>query len=132
MKIVVDDIRVAPIGWKLFKTGEDFVNWREKNKNVEIEVLALDHDLGQDENGKDYMSGYQLVQHICNIENMNPKNIKEFLLHTDNPIGFKNMYHYLISADKHNILNDEVKIHKEKFCLIDGEISYSGYTWINT
>ena len=79
--------------------------------------------------GLDYMDGYDLVKYMVDDELMNIDLIKRIQFHTDNIIGLKNMYCYLESAKKHGAVGKEIIVEKEKINLIDGKLSYSGYSF---
>lgn len=125
VKIILDDIRLQPPGWMLFKSPEPFIEWRKNNPNVVIDMLSLDHDMGET-----FMSGYDAVKHIINNPDMHPEMIKRWSFHTDNPIGFQNMYLYVINAQECDVIPEDITIIKEKMNLIDGHMSYSGYTFV--
>ena len=94
MKIFIDDLREPPgEDWLVFRTAEDFliwfVWWLNLKGPVDIEEIALDHDLGEEG-----MTGHKLMlqlikelmagrfQQICNIR---------FTTHSANPVGRKNI-----------------------------------------
>ena len=89
-----------------------------ENPNTEVELLSLDHDLGQD-----VMDGYTLTRELVSLEN----NIKNVQFHTDNIIGLKNMYYYLTNAKKHGMLPNMENIHGHKVECIDGRESIVPY-----
>lgn len=60
---------------------------------------------------------------------MNIGLIERIQFHTDNMIGLKNMYCYIESAKKHGVVGKEIIVEKEKINLIDGKLSYSGYSF---
>lgn len=119
MKIFVDDLRLVPEVYdKAFTSGEDFIQWLSENPNTEVELLSLDHDLGQD-----VMDGYTLTRELVSLEN----NIKNVQFHTDNIIGLKNMYYYLTNAKKHGMLPNMENIYGHKVECIDGKESIVPY-----
>ena len=125
IKISVDDIRAIPDEYDLlFLNQENFISWRKDNLEIEISELSLDHDMGLD-----YMDGYDLVKYIVHEDSMNIGSIEYIQFHTDNMIGLKNMYCYLESAKKHGAVGKEIIVEKEKINLIDGKLSYSGYSF---
>ena len=75
------------------------------------------------------MDGYDLVKYIVHEDSMNIGSIERIQFHTDNMIGLKNMYCYLESAKKHGAVWKEIIVEKEKINLIDGKLSYSGYSF---
>ena len=94
------------------------------NSEIGVSELSLDHDMGLD-----YMDGYDLVKYIVHEDSMNIGSIERIQFHTDNMIGLKNMYCYLESAKKHGAIGKEIIVEKEKINLIDGKLSYSGYSF---
>ena len=125
IKISVDDIRAIPDGYDLlFLNPENFISWRKDNPEITISELSLDHDMGLD-----YMDGYDLVKYMVHEDSMNIGSIERIQFHTDNMIGLKNMYCYLESAKKHGAIGKEIIVEKEKINLIDGKLSYSGYSF---
>lgn len=121
-KIIVDDIRIEPHGWLLFKTAEDFIDWLTENPNTIIDCLSLDHDLGEF-----IMSGYDLVHYM--VDDIEFPKIKRIQFHTDNMVGLKNMHTYIVNAQKHGVIPEDLKIIKEKLNLYDGRLSFSGYSY---
>ena len=121
--VVVDDLRAQPDGWTLFKTGEEFLEWLKSNKQAAIAHLSLDHDLGEG-----VMTGYDLVKKL--VDNF-PK-IDRITLHTDNNVGFKNMYLYLVNARREHVIPAELVIEKQKFNLHDGKLVDSGFSYVST
>ena len=125
VKISIDDIMAIPDGYDLlFLNPENFISWRKDNQEITISELSLDHDMGLY-----YMDGYDLVKYMVDDESMNINKIEYIQFHTDNMIGLKNMYCYLESAKKHGAIGKEIIVEKEKINLIDGKLSYSGYSF---
>ena len=125
VKISVDDIRAIPDGYDLlFLNSENFISWRKDNQEITISEPSLDHDMGLD-----YMDGYDIVKYMVDDESMNIGLIERIQFHTDNMIGLQNMYCYLESAKKYGAVGKEIIVEKEKINLIDGKLSYSGYSF---
>ena len=85
--------------------------------------MSLDHDLGEG-----VMTGYDLVKKLVDIF---PK-IDRITLHTDNNIGFRNMYIYLANARREHVIPPELVIEKQKFNLYDGKLVDSGFSYFST
>jgi hypothetical protein len=92
INIYLDDLRPAPDGFILVKSVKKCQRLIKDNKG-NINILSLDHDLGE---GK---TGYDLVKWLCFYngrdgyeENLFPNKI---FLHTANPVGRINMYRLL-------------------------------------
>lgn len=122
VRIFIDDLRVCPEGWKLFRNGESFLVWLIENPDVIIECISFDHDLGED-----FHSGYEIVQDMVELDHIKTDNIQSIMFHTDNLIGLKNMYCYLKNAQKHGALNPNIVISGQKRDCINGRFSISLY-----
>lgn len=80
MKIFLDDSRDAPSGWVRCRWPDEVI---ELLRNEQVEVISLDHDLGDDERG----TGYDVLLWLeCRVvfEGFQPP---ELLLHTSNPVA---------------------------------------------
>ncbi|MCH1959928.1 cyclic-phosphate processing receiver domain-containing protein [Romboutsia hominis] len=62
INIYLDDLRLCPKGFVIARTYEEAVSLLE---NHSVNILSLDHDLGEDENGNLLKTGYDLVKYIC-------------------------------------------------------------------
>ena len=123
VNVFVDDLRKCPDNYLLFRTAEEFIEYLTNNPETKINVLSLDHDLGLE-----VMDGYELVK---NIYYQFPElHIQEVRLHTDNGIGFRNMYHYFVSAMDNNALPNVKYVSPNVYDVIDGEIK-QGLKFIN-
>lgn len=96
MKIFVDDIRIVEGFDYIAKDAEDFFDFCRDNNVEHIEVLSLDHDLG--ESGA--LTGYDIVKYLPKLD----LSIGTIQFHTANPIGFENMLMYAKNLRKHNIM----------------------------
>ena len=90
MKIWLDDLRVAPEGDETVESVNEAIELIEKcEKNNElIEVLDLDHDLG--DYAYDGGEAIKLLDYLAERETFYPVEI-----HTANPVGRENMYRML-------------------------------------
>lgn len=122
VSIFIDDLRECPKGWMLFRTGEEFLEWRKANPDVVIDVIAFDHDLGEG-----VSNGYEIVQDMVELDSINTENIGKIIFHTDNLIGLKNMYFYLTNAQKHGMFGKNTVIESQKRNCIDGKFSFSPF-----
>lgn len=104
INIYLDDIRTCPEGFVIARTYERAV---ELLKNNKVNILSLDHDLGEDSNGKLLKTGYDLVKYICE----NDCDINEIYLHTDNPVGKVNMSETLKGAMRRGFITHNIKIY---------------------
>lgn len=96
MKVFVDDIRVVNGFDYIAKTAEDFFAYCIKNGISHIDVLSLDHDLGESE----ALTGYDIVKKLPDLN----LSIGRLQFHTANPVGFENMLMYSKNLKKHKIM----------------------------
>ena len=85
--IFMDDLRPCPEGFTLAK---DALECRMLLLENEVNILSLDHDLGETETGYDFVKW--LVEIGMDDPNIYPKVI---YLHTANPVGRHNMFQLL-------------------------------------
>ncbi|WP_326072031.1 cyclic-phosphate processing receiver domain-containing protein [Paenibacillus alba] len=78
--IYLDDLRDCPEGFIVARTFEEAIQYF---KRYTIEILSLDHDLGEDENGNELPNGYDFVKHFCE----NGLRASKIFLHTDNHVS---------------------------------------------
>lgn len=96
MRIFVDDIRIVDGFDYIAKTAEDFFDYCRDNNLKHIELLSLDHDLGE----SDALTGYDIVKYLPELN----LSIDKIQFHTANPIGFENMMMYAKNLKKHNVM----------------------------
>ena len=114
-RILLDDIRFVPQGYNLvFRNGEDLIKYLKEHPNEHYDLISFDHDLGQN-----VMDGFDVIKEIVNNENIN-FTFDKFQFHTDNLTGFVNMFYYLISARKNNVISMKGLIDPFKHTYIDG------------
>lgn len=114
-RIFLDDIRFVPQGYNLvFRNGEALIKYLQEHPNEHYELISFDHDLGQN-----VMDGFDVVKEIVNNEKIN-FTFDKFQFHTDNLTGFINMFYYLISARKNNVISENGLIDPFKHTYIDG------------
>lgn len=114
-RIFLDDIRFVPQGYNLvFRNGEDLIKYLKEHPNEHYDLISFDHDLGQN-----VMDGFDVIKEIVNNENIN-FTFDKFQFHTDNLTGFVNMFYYLISARKNNVISMKGLIDPFKHTYIDG------------
>ena len=87
MKVMLDDRKAAPKGWKLATTGEEFLEVCGDGRFVD--AVSLDHDLG------DGMNGYAVVLEMLQSWKFWPEIV---YVHTMNPAGRDDMVAALQSA----------------------------------
>lgn len=106
--IYVDDLRDVPEDFTIARTMQEAIYYLEK---YDINILSLDHDLGEDEEGNLLPTGYDLVKYICG----NEIKVKKIFIHTDNPVGRENMYETLIGAQRRGFIDSDIKIYNYPF-----------------
>ena len=86
MKIWLDDLRPAPHGYNTAKSVNEAIKLIEdaENNNIEIELIDLDHDLG--DYASDGGDAIKLLDWLAERETYYPVEI-----HTANPVGRANM-----------------------------------------
>lgn len=104
INVYVDDLRDCPIGFVMAKTYQEAIYLLE---NHEVDILSLDHDLGEDLQGNLLPTGYDLVKYICE------KGLRanKIYIHTDNPVGRENMYQTLHGAKRRGFIDSDIKIY---------------------
>jgi hypothetical protein len=95
----LDDVRLPP---------DEFQAWCTNTKDMKkfltdywghIEVISLDHDLGDE----DYGTGYDVItfiEELVHVHGWEPH--MEFRIHSDNPVGRKNMLAGIASIKRNN------------------------------
>lgn len=123
MNLYLDDMRDCPNNFILAKNYQTALYLIENN---DIDILSLDHDLGEDKDGNLLKNGYDLVKYFCE----NGLYAKRIYIHTDNPVGRENMYKTLLGAQNRGFIDKSIKIFnyafvknkytgKEDFTMID-------------
>lgn len=104
INLYVDDLRDCPEGFLVARSYEEAINYLNDN---EINILSLDHDLGEDKNGNLLPTGYDVVKYICE----HGLKVRKIYLHTDNPVGRDNMYHTLLGAQRRGFIDGDIEIY---------------------
>lgn len=105
INIYLDDLRIIPDGFVAARTYEDAVALLNTHK---VNILSLDHDLGEDINGNLLKTGYDLVKYICE----NNCSVEQIYIHTDNVAGRANMYETLLAAQRRGFISDDIEIYR--------------------
>lgn len=105
INLYVDDLRDCPEGFVLARTVQEALCYL---KDCEVDMLSLDHDLGEDENQILLPTGYDLVKIMCE-EGLRANKI---YLHTDNPVGRENMYETLKGARRRGFIDSDIEIYR--------------------
>lgn len=104
MNVYVDDLRDCPKGFTIARTFEEAVTLLQQH---EVDILSLDHDLGEDAEGNLLPTGYDLVKYFCE----HGLRANKIYLHTDNPVGRENMYETLKGAKRRGFIDEDIEIY---------------------
>lgn len=104
INLYVDDLRDCPKNFMIARTVEKAIYYLE---NFHVDILSLDHDLGEDTEGNLLPTGYDLVKYICG----NGLKVDKIYLHTDNTVGRENMYYTLLGARKRAFIDSDIEIY---------------------
>lgn len=96
MKVFLDDIRAIPARYEGVRGYDECIRFLIQNKG-NVEIISLDHDLGE------MKTGYDVCKWI--VENEYYEGLKQVILHSANPVGVKNMIQLL-----DHYLPDEIEI----------------------
>ncbi|MGG3890298.1 cyclic-phosphate processing receiver domain-containing protein [Metabacillus fastidiosus] len=104
INLYVDDLRDCPKGFTVARNFKDAIYLLENQK---VNILSLDHDLGEDENGNLLPTGYDLVKYFCE----NGLRSNKIYIHTDNGVGRENMYQTLKAAQRRGFIDSDIDIY---------------------
>jgi hypothetical protein len=109
INLYVDDLRDIPRDFSGARTYEEAILHL---KAYPINILSLDHDLGEDEQGNLLPTGDDLVNWIIEFgATKTPLIINSIYLHTDNPVGRERMYKALVRAQERGFIHKRTTIH---------------------
>lgn len=106
INLYLDDLRDIPEGFVGARTIDEAIKYLE-NPNYIVNILTLDHDLGEDSKGKLLPTGQDLVKYIGE-HGLFAKNI---YIHSKNPVGKEAMFSSLKSFQRHNLIDSTINIH---------------------
>ena len=115
INLYLDDLRDCPEGFIVARNMTEAV---QLFKKYNVNILSLDHDLGEDENKNLLESGYDFVKYFCE----NGLYANAIYIHTDNPVGRENMYKTLLGARERQFISASIKIFRYNYC----DNKYSG------
>ncbi|HEY2493619.1 MAG TPA: cyclic-phosphate processing receiver domain-containing protein [Paenibacillus sp.] len=104
INLYVDDLRDCPEGFVVARTYKEAISILETQR---VHILTLDHDLGEDREGKELPNGYDLVKYFCE----HGLKVNKIYMHTDNPVGRRNMYETLLAAQRRGFINGDIEIY---------------------
>lgn len=96
VRVFVDDIREVEGFDYTALTADDFFQFCIDNNVKHIELLSLDHDLGESH----ALTGYDIVKNLPDLN----LSIGTIQFHTANPVGFENMMMYAKNLKKHGVM----------------------------
>ena len=103
INLFLDDLRPCPPNFTLARTYHEAI---ELFHTHHVNILSLDHDLGCDELGRLLETGYDFVKWFVD----SGYSCNEIRFHTANPIGKQNMVGYLLSAQRCEVISEDIKI----------------------
>jgi hypothetical protein len=105
ISLYVDDLRDCPNGFVVARTVDEAIYFLT---HYEVDVMSLDHDLGEDADGSLMPSGYDLVKYMGE-HRLTARTIH---IHTDNPVGRENMYCSLLSFKRHALIPSDTSVYR--------------------
>lgn len=110
IRIYLDDLRDIPTS-KGFVGARTFGEAKELLLHNKVEILSLDHDLGEDGNGNELLNGYDLVKWICENYKDKALSIQNIYIHSDNPVGREAMLQTLLASKRRGFIDTENIFH---------------------
>nr|WP_246880633.1 cyclic-phosphate processing receiver domain-containing protein [Sporosarcina sp. 6E9] len=104
INLYLDGLRDCPRGFVLARTVEEAIYIMRNNK---VHYLSLGYDLGEDANGNQLLTGYDLVKYVCKHK-LRPAN--KIYMHTDNSVGRNKMLQTLVAAYNKEIIDNDIEI----------------------
>ncbi|MGG0667760.1 cyclic-phosphate processing receiver domain-containing protein [Lederbergia citrisecunda] len=104
INVYLDDLRDCPKDFVIARNYEQAINLLTSNN---VNILSLDHDLGEDEQGNLLPTGYDLVKYMCEYG----LRANKIYLHTDNGVGRENMYQTLKGAQRRGFIDPDIEIY---------------------
>ena len=112
LKLYLDDVRTPNDStWNVVRNYDEFVSFINRHGLESIEVISLDHDLGEqamieyytnvknnytlDYNNIEEKTGYDCCKYIVNVSLTKHIPIPQIYIHSANPIGSSNMMGYI-------------------------------------
>lgn len=104
INLYVDDLRDCPKGFVVARNVDEAIYYLE---NYTVAILSLDHDLGEDSEGKLLPTGYDLVKIFCE----RGYRANKIYIHTDNGVGRENMFQTLKGAQRRGFIDQDIEIY---------------------
>jgi len=103
INLYLDDKRACPEGFVIARTMDEAIKLMEQH---DVDILSLDHDLGEDENKELLPTGYDFVKYFC----ANGLYADRIYIHTYNPRGREDMYETLKGAQRRGFISEDIYI----------------------
>lgn len=104
INVYLDDLRDCPKGYEIARNVE---RAKKLFQDREVNILSLDHDLGEDLEGNLLETGYDFVKYFCE----KGMYCSKIYIHTDNVVGRSNMYETLKGAQRRGFISNEIEIY---------------------
>ncbi|MGO1059503.1 cyclic-phosphate processing receiver domain-containing protein [Planococcus sp. FY231025] len=104
INLYVDDLRDCPKGFVVARNVDEALEYL---RNCSVNILSLDHDLGEDSEGNLLPTGYDLVKIFCE----EGYRANKIYIHTDNGAGRENMFHTLKGAQRRGFIDQDIEIY---------------------
>lgn len=104
INLYVDDLRDCPESFVVARNIDEAIFFLE---NYTVNLLSLDHDLGEDAEGNLLPTGYDLVKFFCE----RGYHANKVYIHTDNGAGRENMFHTLKGAQRRGFIAKDIEIY---------------------
>lgn len=103
INLYLDDLRDCPEGFVVARNIEQAIKYL---RTCEVDILSLDHDLGENEKGEILPTGYDLVKYFCE----HGLRANKIYIHTDNGVGRENMFATLMGAQRRGFIDSDIEI----------------------
>ena len=96
MKIFLDDIRI-PLDetWVILTNYQTFIDRVGEINFNDIEIISLDHDLGDINNIEGEKTGYDIAKWLVDQSIIRKQKLPLIKVHSANPVGSKNIIDYI-------------------------------------
>lgn len=88
------DKKYTELKWMIVKSHKEFINVIDENGLPDL--ISFDHDLSEEK------TGYDCAKWLYDYCLENNKQFPEYLIHSWNIVGTKNIKHYIENFKKHN------------------------------
>lgn len=101
LKLYLDDVRQPPDGWLVFRPA-DLPIFMHLARHADF--ISFDHDLGLDPDGKEYLSGYDVLTKLEKMaleKSIWSAGAPKMYVHSANPVGAERMRQVINNIIKH-------------------------------